>query len=475
MDQPFPPALSTPSPTAGERADQSHAIWIAALALPLVIVVSGTVVAFLCWRRFRVDPQHWKELVDSPPLSSQDHAAARDALPPSTRPFPRPLVLLARTASVPPAAPPVPTRPTKHRTALASSTFSFPAVTTKISSSGTRVLTKKNGPSSGNWPPPISWPLELQTFQDSSETQQGGGGGGGGPSRVRSSANTVDLHRGLSLVSGYQLQSVHRDAQQLHQLVEEAKATRNSWTEGDDDVDHHFSTAPNHDRLLARPRARSLSSRSVSVSNYSHLTMGATTLGNPIDQEVARVSAQPRESDLASLGSTVPSLRAVATTRPLEVVRPRSSADLYSLRPAAAHVPFPRLPPVSTRARSRSSSHPDLPTTPSTYYNVSTVRDADAWFPPPLPYDCDATFLTSDPSLRPAFPHAQPAAVPVPAEEGRQPSQATYQRSDPLPIHAERARRGERPRLDSLVEWIRGKRDSRERERQRAKEQMNDW
>ncbi|GAA5947745.1 hypothetical protein JCM3765_001062 [Sporobolomyces pararoseus] len=466
---PLPPSSSTPSPAASHSSNQTHAIWIAALALPLVIVVSGLFVAFLCWRRLQIDPlqqRRWGKLDDSPPSSSNDHHHPESPLPPSTRPFPRPLVLLARTRSDQPLQTAAPNRQMSQRPSPPSSNFSFPAVSTKVTANGTRVLTKKKG---RIWPPEISWPLELETFKPIGENTEGAGGG---PSNERNVGTNggADLQRGPSLVSGYHSQSNHNQQQQvdhLELLVEEARGTRHSWTEGDDEMGQHFSSFSNLDQQRAqRPRALS----TLSLSEYSNLTMGATTLGNLIDREVARI----QDFESTSLNSTMPSLSVppIATTQPLSIERTRStSADFYSLRPVS-FVPFPRLPPIA-----RSPSHPDLPSTPSTFYTVANSAD-EFRLPPPLPYDNHVS-PSSDSRFVPNHSSAPAPSLVTPTPP---PSawikQHSHQRVD-RELSSTGLRHGGEQVVgesgETLIEWRQGKMSDRKKEREQAQKKHQEW
>ncbi|GAA5986885.1 hypothetical protein JCM5350_000352 [Sporobolomyces pararoseus] len=476
---PFPPSTSTSTPSASHSSNQTHALWIAALALPLVIVLSGLFVAFLCWRRLRINPspeRRWGKLDDSPPCASNDHQHHPEPpLPPSTRPFPRPLVLLARTRSDQLLSPATPNRQMSQRPSPPSSNLSFPSVSTKVTANGKRVLTKKKG---RTWPPRISWPLELETFNPVEERNEEPAEGRSPEERNVATNGGTDLERGPSLVSGYHSQSNHNQQQidHLELLVEEARGTRHSWTEGDDEVEQHFSTFSNLDQQQRAQRPRVLSSRS--LSEYSHLTMGATTLGNLIDREVARI----QDLDSTSLHSNEPSLGSppVATTQPLSIERTRStSADLYSLRPVS-FVPFPRLPPIA-----RTPSHPDLPSTPSTFCTVVNSND-EFRLPPPLPYDhyvsssSSASRLVPDGSSAPPPPPPLDTPIPPPSAWIRQYShQRIDQELSSTGLDHAQEFGGERGvgggTGESLIEWRQVKMSERKKERERAQEKHGEW
>ncbi|GAA5876510.1 hypothetical protein JCM16303_003561 [Sporobolomyces ruberrimus] len=453
MDEPFPPSTTTPPP---HPPNQARAIWIAALALPLVIVVSGSIIGFLCWRRLRVthNPSSppWKQLEESPASSSENHGHRRPELrlPPPTRPLRRPLVLLARTTSS--HLSPSPRVHMAQKSSPPPPTLAFPSVSTKMTRNGTRVLTKKKP----TWPPSISLPLELNTFSHLPQPQ---GHERGGNADHHSEANEVGLSRGLSKVSGYHSQSNHPDPYSpstrlaLSRLVEEAQGTRSSWHEGGDDqeeeLDYQMSNLSPQAHLRHprhRPCAKSLSSRS--ISEYSHLTMGATTLGNLIDQEVVRFSSfSPTPNDHLEIPPF-----ATSTTRPLDLTRRRQSApstDQYSLEQERfSFVPFPRLPPLSLR------SNLDLPTTPSTAYyqhgRGGEGREEDELrLPPPLPYD---GFTTKG------------SRVPPPEWFGQTKETVEGRDSQDMRLGGE----GEDGRDESLIEWRRGKTEERRKERELA-------
>lgn len=341
-----------------QQYTQTHSLWIAAVVLPLVVLISGLLIAFICWRRLRNSQKASSKLANSPASFGEGSTG-----PPSTKsiapslspplPYPQPLFLSSTLYNAP-------RRPL--------STDSFLSVSTKVTPQGSRVLVRKNRK---NWPPEISWPIQLELYNPQSESRHDGSeveGVDRGEAR-----NETNLQRGISLVSGYQSQSQsHHHPYQS--LVEEASKTRNSWTEGDDDP-MHFSTTHQ------RPRARSLSSRS--FSEYStRSTIGATTLGKLLDEEIQRNQRQEQEQIDSNMSRrSTPSLASypfLPSTRPLHLPhshRPRtsSSADLYSILPVPAQlVPFPRLPP--------------FPTTPSRFSSpVSFNSNHNTTIPPSSP------------------------------------------------------------------------------------------
>ncbi|GAA5897917.1 uncharacterized protein JCM6883_000861 [Sporobolomyces salmoneus] len=473
FDIPFLPSSTASSVPPVQSPDQTRALWVVAFAIPLFIILSGSIIAFLCWRRLRIDPANqqassWKSFYDSPPPSSSNDHHPRERLPPSTRPFPRPLVLLARTHSAPPA---IATRHMAQRPPpLSSSNCSFPSVSTRISPNGNRVLTKKKPTI---WPPPISWPVELQTF-DPNPNQRGGGvaqdGGGGGEDEFSNGNEEIgkgaDLQRGPSLVSGYHSQSNHAQQQldHLSRLVEEARGTRNSWVEGDDELDHHFSTDQTQTRRT-QARARSLSTRS--LSEYSHFTVGNTTLSHLIDQEVARIAKVNDELESTSLhsNSTVPSLPepAIVDTRPLEFqhrtrASSSSSADFY--RPVSQAITFPRLPPIAR-------SNPRLPKASATFYTVDDNGNRETYkLPPPLPFDQPSNFRFS---IAPALSSAW---------NGRSSQQNDYSSTSQdqrLVADQQAGGGGGNDKVESLIEWRNRNSQERKKEMEVAQQRIGEW
>ncbi|GAA5935376.1 uncharacterized protein JCM15063_001017 [Sporobolomyces koalae] len=349
MDVPF----SAPSAgTVSGQLDSPRAILIVAFALPLFLIVSGSIVAFLCWQRLRKrqDRTHGtKQLPNSLGSSTpSDEPVQRASQIPMMSAFSstRPLLLPLRLSTTPPTP-----NHTVRKPQPISSSFSLASVATTMTPTGTRVLAKKNR---RTWPPPISFPLELVTLdhqpatavvgstrEDIADDRDSDGMDRGAPA--------TDLSRGVSLVSGYHSQSNH--PHQLHEvLAREARDSRNSWNTGDEDSVHFTSDQS--------PRRRA---RSLSLSSYSHETIGATTLGKLIDQEVTRI-AHMADAE----GDPIPTRDAKLVSEevaPLELLH----------RPVTPHpwhsIPFPRLPALSHPSRFRSNGP------------VLTSR------PLPLPYD----------------------------------------------------------------------------------------
>ena len=406
------------------RYSETSSLWVAALILPLVVLLSGILIAFLCWRRLRSNNPSLKapKYLSHSPASSQDSSGS----PPSTKSnsvllqYPRPLFLPHSTSAL--------IRPV-HRP-QPRSTSSFPSVSTTLNSQGSRIIVKKSRRSR---PPEISWPVQLETYSPKNleprplhRVQVEGG------NREERNGET-DLHRGISQVTGYHSNSyAHPQSYPYHHsLIEEASNTRHSWSSGDD-ASIHFSTLP-FNSLLAPPplrRARSLSSRS--ISEYSHHTVGATTLGRLLDEEIDRVARQQAQFDRSST-PLVPFI-ATASTRPLDLKshqRPQSSADLYSIHPISpSFIPFPRLPPVSF------SQPQELPSTPSPMLHGDNAHPLNSTRQLPVP---------SIPLIHP----------PVPSQQNE------------AQVKRERKESG-RWNEKELVEWRNGKMKERRKEREEA-------
>ncbi|GAA5832289.1 hypothetical protein JCM5353_005694 [Sporobolomyces roseus] len=405
---------------------ETSSIWVAALILPLVVLLSGLLIAFLCWRRLRSNNSSLKasNQLNSSPASSQDISdTSPSSKSNSVLQYPRPLFLSH-------SSPTLAHRIHRPHPIYYQSRSSFPSVSTTVNSQGSRVLIKKGRKS---WPPEIGWPIPLEPFYPTNDqcSPVSRVEGGIGRQEERNEIET-DLHRGISQVTGYHSNS-HPQPQPHypyhHSLVEEASNTRNSWHEGDD-ASFHFSGLPNCQRPPPL-RTRSLSSRS--LSEYSHYTVGATTLGKLLDEEIERVAHQQREQELQEqvFDPSTPLVPFVATNtiQPLKLPRherPRSSADLYSLHPIQHCIPFPRLPPMSNSK--------DFPSTPS---------------PPP-----QQDILTFDSPLV--------TSLPLDSDQNENGAQVRRERKESKNWDG-----GE------LVEWRNGKMEERRKEREEAIRKYN--
>jgi len=144
------------------RYSETSSIWVAALILPLVVLLSGLLIAFLCWRRLRSNNSSLKasNQLSSSPASSQDVSdTSPSSKSNSVLQYPRPLFL-----SHP--SPTLAHRIHRPRPITFQSKSSFPSVSTTVNSQGSRVLVKKGRKS---WPPEIGWPIPLEPFYSTND------------------------------------------------------------------------------------------------------------------------------------------------------------------------------------------------------------------------------------------------------------------------------------------------------------------